>query len=146
MNLYPRKSRSWREGSNWGRYAPPQLDHHRTQGFVTAELAVNLISLTMVFIFMAVGLSWGYAQFVVTDAARAASRMLARGETSQNIKSAMTQKFPRTQIDFRIDDDLVMVSAAIAPWAPAFVPSHLVPSISANASADVEGWGAWARS
>jgi len=110
-------------------------------GFATVELAVNLISLTAVFVFLAAGLSWGYSQFVVTDAARAAARMIARGEASADIEVALSRKFPRVAITFEADDDLVTAKAVIPPWAPDFVPIGLVPAFSATATADVEGWG-----
>jgi hypothetical protein len=122
-----------------GRYVRPSSTG--SAGFATVELAVNLISLTAVFVFLAAGLSWGYSQFVVTDAARSAARMIARGEASADIEVALSRKFPRVAISFQTDDDLVAAKAVISPWAPDFVPIGLVPAISATATADVEGWG-----
>jgi len=103
---------------------------------------VNLISLTLVFIFLTAGLCWGYSQFVVTDAARSAARMLARGETGSNIESAIHQRYPRVRIGFEVDQDLVAVKATLAPWSPPLLPEELTPAMSATAVADIEGWGA----
>lgn len=113
------------------------------EGFATAELAVNLLSLTAVFIFLAAGLIWGYSQFVVSDAARAAARMLARGEQPLDIELALSKRYPQVTIAFSENDYLASVTASIAPWAPPVIPANLVPSIEASATADVEGWATW---
>ena len=124
-----------------GRYVhPPHAGN--SGGFATAELAVNLISLTGVFVFLIAGVSWGHAQFVVTDAARSAARMIARGETSAAIESAIAHRYPQVRIIFEQRDDLVTANAFITPWVPAFVSLEHVPAIGASATADVEGWGA----
>ena len=113
------------------------------QGFATAELAVNLLSLTAVFIFLSAGLVWGYSQFVVTDAARLAARMLARGESPGDIESSIGARYPTVVLTISKNGDLATATASLTPWSPPVIPAGLIPSIESFATADVEGWASY---
>ena len=115
------------------------------QGFATAELAVNLLSLTAVFIFLSAGLVWGYSQFVVTDAARQAARMLARGEQAAEIEGAIGARYPQVALAISSSDHLATATASLRPWSPAVIPGHFVPSIQSSATADIEGWATYSN-
>ena len=115
------------------------------QGFATGELAVNLLSLTAVFIFLSAGLVWGYSQFVVTDAARQAARMLARGEQAAEIERSIGARYPQVALAISSSDYLATATASLRPWSPAVIPGHLVPSIQSSATADIEGWATYSN-
>jgi hypothetical protein len=106
-------------------------------------LAVNLLSLTAVFIFLSAGLVWGYSQFVVVDAARSAARMLARGEQPADITGSINSKYPQVNLTISANDYLATATASIAPWSPPVIPTHLLPNIEASATADTEGWATY---
>jgi len=80
-----------------------------SKGAVTAEAAVNSLSIAMLLGACMSILIIMHSQFSVYEAARTSSRMLARGESDQVVYERVQDIAPMSEIQVNYSDDLVTV-------------------------------------
>ncbi len=89
-------------------------------GAVTAETALGITSLSTFLVFAIFMISYVSNHLMVTDAARTAARLVARGESEQAVRYAVEILSPESQvfIDYQFDSAIVEV---IAPENPKII-------------------------
>lgn len=113
--------------------------YHRlraSQGMVTAEFALGLLAVLPVMVSVILLLAAASTQVKVTEGARTAARMLARGDSAVAAREAVHALVPQAQVDVveRGDDVVVDVRQT-------FRPASLLPGFTLHGTAvtPVEG-------
>jgi hypothetical protein len=100
-----------------------------SKGAVTAEAAVNSLSIAMLLGACMSVLIIMHSQFTVYEAARTSSRMLARGEFDQVVYERVQDIAPMSEIQVNYSDDSVTVwitnePIGVVSWLRTTVAAH----------------------
>ncbi len=107
--------------------------HHRlrsSDGMVTAEIAVGILTLTTIAISVFAMVLLGAEQVRIVESARTAARMVARGQTTLEAEELVVRTVPASHVKFdeRGTDVVVTVSRQVEPIA-------LLPALTLHATA-----------
>ena len=113
---------------------------HRESGMVTAELAVVAPVAVSLVALLAWFVSLGHTQIQLTDAAREAARMIARGDTVAAAEQVALAETPDgTTFEVSHEDGLVVVHVTVRRTPPGRLLDDLLgPELSAEAVAALE--------
>jgi hypothetical protein len=100
-----------------------------SNGAVTAEAAVNSLSIAMLLGACMSVLIIMHSQFTVYEAARTSSRMLARGESDQVVHERVQDIAPMSEIQVNYSEDSVTVwitnePIGVVSWLRTTVTAH----------------------
>jgi hypothetical protein len=100
-----------------------------SKGAVTAEAAVNSLSIAMLLGACMSVLIIMHSQFTVYEAARTSSRMLARGESDQVVYDRVQDISPMSEIQVNYSEDSVTVwitnePIGVVSWLRTIVTAH----------------------
>jgi len=113
--------------------------HHRlraSDGMVTAEFALGLLAVVPVMVSVILLLAAASTQIKITEGARTAARMLARGDSEVAAREAVHAMVPQANLDVAQRGDDVVVDVR-----QTFRPASLLPAFTLHGTAvtPVEG-------